>query len=1056
MVKKIKNQLLFFIMLGLFCGLSSGCIKDPKNSTDTSSISSINSTSINSTTNSNSSVNSSGGGTIIPEDDVSFESIATKNRNAYSLAGEGWKFYNAPLTNGEKAITYNVLWDDVSIPHTWNTEDLYGGTQAFKRCESWYHKQVTVTNEMLTDKIQYLEFLGVNMQAKVYINEQLVGAHKGGYTGFRFNVSEFLHAGDNLLAVWVSNVKVEDIAPIGADFNFYGGIYRQVNLITVDKTHVDLMDYGSSGLKLTQSEVSNTSAKLNITTNLVNENDQYSKVKVKTTMRVPDSFEINPKITRTDFNIANLTTGEVIFTNEEEVTVPGNGEYLYGLNKTITNPILWNGRENPFRYQVIVEIYKNDKKIDEVSSYVGFRYFNVTKAGGFFLNGNPYPLRGASRHQDWKGMGNAISKENHDIDFAYMYEIGMNSIRLAHYPHSNYFVELCDKYGLVTWAEIPFVNDIGNDSNFATVTKNQLVELIRQQYNRPSICVWGLQNEVKETYGSQMVNLIKDLNDLAHSEDPSRLTAQATNHANAKNWSSDLLAWNTYPGWYSSSTMTGNMDDYANPANYSMPVGISEYGYGSNINQHEEYPVRSQSNGGVWAEGSFHPVEYQNQQHELAVKEVTNPARNNVWCAYIWNMFDFASAPRQEGSTRGMNDKGLISYDRTIKKDSFYLYKANWNSVDKFIHLTSKDYTARKAASTYVKAYSNCQSVALYVNDNLVSVKENNGYGIFKWDDIFLPDGANTSIKVKVMDEGLTSLEDSATWTRSKSSSLAIFSNTLAIDTTNKVIYYKNGMLVADIPTAVKSYYNCKIEVLNTSNAVITTGLVDATMKVRITSENGSANTTYTLQKALLSTNKPVTVSTEQGDNQGQNVVDGSTTTRWAATSEAYPQWLVIDLGGTFTLQELEVRWYGSSRSYKYKISVSTNNSTWTNLIDFSNNTSTAMTFTHALNNAKARYIRFDVTGCSANTAFASIYYVNVIGWGINSTLYQISEVAKTITITQSASTISKEDFLKNLMFEGDCEILFDTEGTTLKDGDKVTFKDTKGTNNVYTIKIKS
>lgn len=524
------------------------------------------------------------------------------------------------------------------------------------------------------------------MQCEVFVNGQSVGIHKGGYTAFRFDVTDKLIAGENLIAVTVSNVKTQDIAPLSADFNFYGGIYREVNLVSVPEVHVDMMDYGSSGLYLMMTDVSEESATLTIKSNIVNDSDKTKTVTVKATLKEPETFEEVEYVENLDFDINDMISGEIIEIVSENVTIPANDKYNFNKVITVDNPKLWNGRSYPFRYQVVLEIIENDKTIDDVSSYIGFRYFEVTKEGGFFLNGKSYPLRGVSRHQDWKNKGNAISKKEHDIDFGYIYELGVSSIRLAHYPHSNYFYELCDRYGLVVWAEIPFVNHVGSSANFLDVTKNQLIELIRQQYNRASICIWGLQNEVELSYNTYMLHIMKILNDTAHQEDPTRLTAQATHHSGARYWDADLLAWNTYPGWYSGTTIKANMDDYQN--NYHMPIGISEYGYGGNVNQHEEYPYRGTT--GVFPEGQWHPVEYQNLQHELAVKEVTDPNRNGIWCAYIWNMFDFASDYRNEGSQPGMNDKGLITYDRSIKKDVFYLYKANWNQKDKFVHLTSK------------------------------------------------------------------------------------------------------------------------------------------------------------------------------------------------------------------------------------------------------------------------------------------------------------------------------------------------------------------------------
>ena len=979
------------------------------------------------------------------ENSFSYESLAvTDERDFLSLAGETWKFHRGAVSGAEKSTFNDKNWENVIIPHTWNKTDGQDGGGNYWRGESWYHHRVVLGTDFLRDKFQYIEFLGVNMQAKVYVNDQYVGAHKGGYTGFRFDLTKFLHPGENFIAVWVSNIKTQDIAPLGGDFNNYGGIYREVNLFSMPAVHVDMMNYGSSGLKLTTTDVSTESAKLKIESNIVNDSDKAENVKVKAIFKVPSEFEEIAQIPTPDFDIASLTTGEVIQVVEEEVSVSAKGKVEFKKDILVQNPKLWNGRKSPFRYEVILDIIKDNEVIDQVQSYVGFRTFEVTKEGGSFLNGESYPLRGVSRHQEWKNMGNAISKQHHEVDFGMMYEMGINSLRLAHYPQSNYMYDLCDRYGIVAWAEIPFVNEIGTDKNFLTVTNDMLIELIRQQYNRPSIVVWGLQNEVAASYNASMIKVMHVLNKTAHTEDPTRLTTQATNSVTAKYWESDLLAWNTYPGWYSGTTIAANMDDYFK--NYRMPVGISEYGYGANISQHADFPTRGNSD--VFPEGQWHPQEYQNQQHELAVKQVTDPERNDVWCAYIWNMFDFASDSRNEGSQRGMNDKGLVTYDRTVKKDTFYLYKANWNKTDKFVHLTSKEYKNRDAANTYVKAYSNCEKVALYVNNQLISVKENAENGIYRWD-ITLPTG-NMDIRVEAMD-GDKTFTDSASWKRNASNKVNVKSNTLAVDNTNRVIMFNNGIVVTDLLAQLTSDYNCSFKVLDKNNNEVTTGLVSDDMKVIVTSENGGTSQTYTLAKAYLSTNKNVTTSTNEGANVGENAVDGNQGTRWAAANGTYPQHIIVDLGGVFTLDSIDVHWYTSgTRTYKYNIYVGDENGEYTLAVNRTSN-STSGKVSDNLNGVSGRYIKIEVTGVSDGSGYASIYEIVVSGWGINSNVYEVTN--NQIIIDTDKTEISMNEFLKDLKCEGDYDLTVDNGGrNTVKNGDVVTIKDSKNQTHTYTV----
>jgi len=979
----------------------------------------------------------------------SYESLATSDEREFlSFANEEWRFKKGSVNGGEKSTLNDATWEKVTIPHTWNKTDGQDGGGNYYRGESWYHHRFVLGNDFLKNKEQYLEFLGVNMQAKVYVNDKLVGAHKGGYTGFRFNVSKFLKQGENFLAVWVSNIKTQDIAPLGADFNFYGGIYREVNLFSIPKTHVDMNDYGSSGLKLTTTDVSKESAKLNIKAKIVNEDKVLEKVKIKATFKAPDKFEEISQIPNPEFDIKEMTTGEIVEVVEQEVEVSANGEFTFDKDIVVNNPKIWNGKKYPFRYQVILDVIKNNEVIDQVSSYVGFRTFEVTKEGGSFLNGEAYPLRGVSRHQEWKNMGNAISKQHHNIDFGLMYEMGLNSIRLAHYPQSNYMYDLCDRYGIVVWAEIPFVNHVGTATNFLDVTKTQLIELIRQQYNRPSIVVWGLQNEVEASYNASMIKIMHVLNKTAHQEDPTRLTTQATNSVTAKYWESDLLAWNTYPGWYSGTTIAANMDDYF--SNYRMPVGISEYGYGANITQHADFPTRGNSD--VFPEGQWHPQEYQNQQHELAIYQVTDPARNNVWCAYIWNMFDFASDSRYEGAQPGMNDKGLITYDRSVKKDTFYLYKANWNKTDKFVHLTSKGYINRNTANTYIKAYSNCQELALYINNELVGTLENNGYGIFKWD-VTLPTG-NFDVRVEVLDEGLTHLKDSASWRRNISNKTDIKSDTLAVDNTGKVVMFSNGILVSDLLNQLDSYNNCSFIIKDAKGNEVTSGLVDETMKIYVYAENGTTYQVYSLAKAYLSTGKQVGVSSNEGANTGANAVDGNDATRWAASSGSYPQHIIIDLGGVFNLDDIDISWYVSgTRYYRYNIYVGSTENDFSLVVNRTNN-NTSGKVSDSLNGTRGRYIKVEVTGVSDGSGYASIYEIVVNGWGINSSIYEVNENTKTVKVNSSTSEISQDEFLKNLKCEGNYQLEFANGNGNVKNGDTFLITDSNNNTHAYTIVI--
>lgn len=424
---------------------------------------------------------------------------------------------------------------------------------------------------------------------------------------------------------------------------------------------------------------------------------------------------------------------------KETITIPANSSWMFKKNITIENPRLWNGKADPYRYIVDFVITENDNVLDSISQYVGFRYYEVSK-DGFFLNGKLYPLRGVNRHQDWFNMGYAITQNEHNIDFGMIYDIGANAVRFAHYPHDPYIYDLCDRYGLIVWAEIPVIGGLGSSNELREGAKTQLRELIRQQYNRPSICFWSLQNEVREQETNEMKILMKELNELAHSEDPTRLTVQASNHAEAMNWESDLFAWNWYPGWYiEDPSFASKLNSFKSE---KRPTALSEYGAGASIYHHEIPPKRPITN-----RGKFHPEEYQNLVHEQALIDIST--RDFVWGTFLWNMFDFASDGRKEGDQDGVNDKGIVTYDRKTKKDSYFIYKANW-SQDPVLYITSRRYVQRKERTTPITVYSNCDSVELFVNSVSLGKQYHKDVkcGIFKWDNIKLPTESN---KIKVI-----------------------------------------------------------------------------------------------------------------------------------------------------------------------------------------------------------------------------------------------------------------------------------------------------------------
>lgn len=644
---------------------------------------------------------------------------------------ENWKFLKE---NSEKAyeIGFNHKeWVEVNIPHTWNAIDGANGFD-FYRGACWYRKSFKINSD-IKDKKVFIEFQGSNSVTDVYLNEKYLGQHRGGYSTFRFDITEFLvEDKENVLAVKVDNSNFDDVYPQVADFTFYGGIYRDVNLIIVNNIHFDLMDYGSQGVYISQNEVSKEKASINIKAKITNKDKNNKKIRLWA------------KILDKDNKIVNYFAKDKILEAESnnELTLPF----------IIDNPNLWNGLENPYMYSLKISLESYNDTIDELIIPFGLRYFEVCPQKGFILNGEQMRLNGVSRHQDRKDMGWAISKKEHEEDLTLIKELSANSIRLAHYQHDQYFYDLCDQEGFVLWTEIPFISVMSKTDFEGINAKQQMIELIRQNYNHPSIFFWGIQNEIQiGGERAEVRKLVKELNDLTKKEDPIRLTTLANvmfvENDDEYNFITDIVGYNKYYGWYQ-----GKAEDFApwidefHSLNPKRALGISEYGAEGIIEYHNNDPkVKDYSE------------EYHALYHEKVWKIFED--RPFLWATYVWNMFDFGANIRDEGGVKGRNNKGLVTYDRKIRKDAFYMYKAHW-SKEKFIHITSKRYIERAEDKIDIKVYSNCNNLTLILNDNEVETID--GKGIFIFSDISLNEGLN---KIEVINKELD-LKDFALFTR--------------------------------------------------------------------------------------------------------------------------------------------------------------------------------------------------------------------------------------------------------------------------------------------------
>ena len=571
----------------------------------------------------------------------------------------------------------------VDLPHTWNNIDGQDGGNDYWRGICIYKTRFAAPAFDKNTQQVWLQFEGVNASAKVTLNGVEVTRHDGGYSTFRTDVTALL-ADSNELIVEADNSKNDRVYPQKADFTFYGGIYRDVSLLVVNRNHIALGYLGGPGVQITPTV-----------------NGANADIEVKTWMEGDGEVE---------FSIYDAAGAEVLTGKGRDTTV------------TLERLHLWDGVRDPYLYTCAVRLVLNGEVQDEVRQRFGVRSFSVDPKQGFFLNGRPYPLHGVSRHQDRKGLGNAITREMHDEDMQLIKELGANTIRLAHYQHDQYFYDLCDEAGMVVWAEIPYISE--HMPNGRENTISQMKELIVQNYNHACIVCWGVSNEI--TISTKDNRDMRDnhhvLNDLCHEMDKTRLTTLACyamcGPFNPVAHITDLVSWNLYLGWYVPGLFLNDLwMDFFHLCYPNRALGFSEYGAEGMPNLHSSHPRRGD-----------HTEEYQAIYHEYMLRCFDR--HKWLWATHVWNMYDFAADARDQGGEPGMNHKGLVTFDRKTKKDSFYIYKAWW-SDEPFVHICSKRYADRTENEIEVKVYSNQKNVTLYVDGEKLAEQE--GEHIFKF-----------------------------------------------------------------------------------------------------------------------------------------------------------------------------------------------------------------------------------------------------------------------------------------------------------------------------------
>lgn len=654
---------------------------------------------------------------------------------------EGWAFKKGPFQTDQILFQqgFDQRWQEVSIPHTWNAADMQNDKNNFYAGEAFYKKTYR-PDASLKDKRIFLNFEGVASVAELYVNGTFAGNHKGGYSAFTIEISKLLKFGeDNQILLKVDNSSRPDVVPINHTlFGVYGGMYRPVHLIITDEINIAVTDYASPGIYISQKNVTGKLAEVSVKTKVENKNRDAKTVKLLTSIYDMD--------------------GKLKLKKEDVINVLPQGRQFYNQDFTITNPHLWQGLEDPYLYKVVTQIVSNGTVIDEVIQPLGLRHFELKAGDGMYLNGKKVPMYGVCRHQDWWKLGSALTNEQHDADLEIIKEVGATTIRLAHYQQAEYFYSKCDSIGLMVWAEIPFVNRVSTKEG--DNAKQQMTELIRQNYNHPSIYTWGLHNEVY-TPINYTASLTAELHDLAKSEDPYRYTVSVNGYGDpghGVNMNADIQGINRYFGWYEKKIQ--DMEPWIEGMEKDYPdykIMLAEYGTEANI-YHQQEVVGDV--GDCCGFDKQYNETFATRFHEIQWGYIAN--HPYLLASYLWNTFDFATPASSQGGVEARNMKGLVTFDRKLKKDPFYWYKANW-SKEPVLYLTQRRVTERENKITPVTVYSNIGVPQLFVNGvEVKNYKKGTTNVHYIFDNIELKEGMN-EIEVKASYKGET-YDDKILW----------------------------------------------------------------------------------------------------------------------------------------------------------------------------------------------------------------------------------------------------------------------------------------------------
>lgn len=641
----------------------------------------------------------------------------------------GWEFKKGPFPTDamQTAARWNADWEQVNVPHTWNADDMQKKTNNFYAGVAYYRKHY-VFPESLEGKRLFLRFEGVGACAEVYVNGYLVGTHKGAYSAFVCEIGSQVRLGEeNEIVVKADNAARPDVIPVNhALFGVYGGIYRPVWLIVTEPCNIVVNDCASPGVYITQKNVSKQSADVSV------------RVKLDNATLAPAALELE--------NAIYTREGKLVKVHRQSFELTPQGVQNYVSDFKISHPHLWQGREDPYLYKVVSRLKQDGQVIDEVIQPLGLRKYEAVAGKGFFLNGKKYPMYGVTRHQDWWGMGSALTNREHDFDLEQIIEVGATTVRFAHYQQSDYIYSRCDTFGLIIWAEIPFVNRV-TGQEWDNVHQ-QMRELIRQSFNHPSIYVWGIHNEVYHPHGYTAA-LTQSVHDLCKLEDPDRYTVAVNGYGHAEhpvNGNTDIQGMNRYFGWYEKKIQ--DIKPWIEKMEKEYPwqrLMLTEYGADANI-EHQTELLGDALNWG----SDFYPETFQTKTHEYQWGVISQ--HPYILASYLWNMFDFAVPQWKRGGVDARNMKGLITFDRKIRKDAFYWYKANW-SKEPVLYLTQRRNTERERRETSVTIYSNLGTPRVFLNGReLDGVRKGYTDVHYIFDQVTLAEGRNVLRAVIVSD----------------------------------------------------------------------------------------------------------------------------------------------------------------------------------------------------------------------------------------------------------------------------------------------------------------